>query len=44
MNYVGDINTTQGYFQSYKALVKNREDMVLPCVLAIDKTQIDMYS
>jgi hypothetical protein len=35
---LGDINTGISYLKTYDKLVKNHEDMLLPCVLAIDKT------
>jgi hypothetical protein len=34
-----DINTSAAYLKTYDALIKNvEEDMLLPCILAIDKT------
>ena len=35
---MGDINTGKSYLKTYDLLVKKAEDMLLPCVLAIDKT------
>jgi hypothetical protein len=44
-NYVGDLNTGVNYIQTYDRLVKNPEqDVLLPCILSMDKTHIDVYS
>jgi len=44
-NYVGDLNTGVNYIQTYSRLIKNpQEEMLLPCILAMDKTHIDIYS
>jgi len=41
---IGDINTGRCYRKTYEALVKNKGvDMILPTVLAMDKTQVDTY-
>jgi hypothetical protein len=43
-SFVGDINTSAGYKATYEALVKNpNEDVILPCILSMDKTQCDTY-
>ena len=43
LSHVGDINTGRCYKKSYKALVKNKGvDIILPSILAMDKTHIDM--
>jgi len=40
---VGDIHTGRGYRKTYEALIKNPGvDLLLPCVIAMDKTTIDM--
>jgi hypothetical protein len=40
---IGDINSGRCYRETYKKLVKNpQSDMILPCVLAMDKTHIDL--
>ena len=40
---IGDINSGRCYRDTYKKLVKNpQSDMILPCVLAMDKTHIDL--
>jgi hypothetical protein len=40
---IGDINSGRCYRETYKKLVKNpNSDMILPCVLAMDKTHIDL--
>jgi hypothetical protein len=42
-SHVGDINTGRGYRKTYKALVKDiGVDILLPCIMAMDKTHIDM--
>jgi hypothetical protein len=42
-SHVGDINTGRCYRKTYKALVKEfGVDIILPCVMAMDKTHIDM--
>jgi len=39
---VGDINTGRSYRKTHKSLVKNPDvDIILPCILAMDKTTID---
>lgn len=44
-NYVGDLNTGVNYIQTYSRLIKNpQEEVLLPCILAMDKTHIDVYS
>ncbi|KAI2506334.1 hypothetical protein MHU86_8062 [Fragilaria crotonensis] len=41
---IGDINTGQCYRKTYEALVKNPDvDMILPTIVAMDKTQVDTY-
>ena len=41
---IGDINTGRCYRKTYEALVKNPEiDMILPSIMAMDKTQVDTY-
>jgi hypothetical protein len=43
LSHVGDINTGRCYRKTYKALVKNKGvDIILPSILAMDKTHIDM--
>jgi proteasome lid subunit RPN8/RPN11 len=44
LSHVGDINTGRCYRKTYKALVKNKgvEDIILPSILAMDKTHINM--
>lgn len=45
LNHIGDINTSQGYIQTYNNLIKiPNEEILLPCILAMDKTQCDTYS
>ena len=39
---ISDINTGRCYRRSYDQLVKNPEDMLLACILAIDKTTCDI--
>jgi hypothetical protein len=40
---ISDINTGAAYLKTYDALIKNmEEDMLLPCILAIDKTTCDV--
>ena len=40
---VGDINTSRSYRKTHKSLVKNPDtDIILPCILAMDKTHIDL--
>ena len=40
---IGDINSGRCYRETYKKLVKNpQSDMILPCVLAMDKMHIDL--
>ncbi|KAI2508819.1 hypothetical protein MHU86_5553 [Fragilaria crotonensis] len=39
---LGDINSGRSYLKTYDLLVKKAEDMLLPCVLAIDKTTCDI--
>ncbi len=38
---LGDINTGSSYLKTYDQLVKNANDMLLACILAIDKTTCD---
>ena len=41
---IGDINTGRCYHKTYEALVKRKGvDMILPSILAMDKTQVDTY-
>ena len=41
---IGDINTGRCYRKTYKALVKKPGvDMILPSIMAMDKTQVDTY-
>ncbi len=41
---LGDINTGRCYHKTYEALVKQKGvDMILPSVLAMDKTRVDTY-
>ena len=43
-SHIGDINTGRCYRKSYEALVKKKDvDMLLPTVIALDKTQADTY-
>jgi len=43
-NILGDINTGQCYRKTYEKYVKNPQlDMILPCILAMDKTNIDTF-
>lgn len=39
---ISDINTGRSYLRTYDQLIKNPEDMLLPCILAIDKTTCDI--
>jgi hypothetical protein len=39
---ISDINTGRCYLHTFDQLVKNPEDMLLPCILAIDKTICDI--
>ncbi len=40
---IGDINSGRFFRETYKKLVKNpQSDIMLPCVLAMDKTHIDL--
>ncbi|KAI2511579.1 hypothetical protein MHU86_2833 [Fragilaria crotonensis] len=39
---LGDINTGRSYLKTYDLLIKKPEDMLLPCVFAIDKTTCDI--
>ena len=40
---ISDINTGAAYLRTYDALIKNvEEDMLLPCILAMDKTTCDI--
>ena len=39
---ISDINTGRCYLRTYDQLVKNPEDMLLACILAIDKTTCDV--
>ncbi|KAI2492029.1 hypothetical protein MHU86_22525 [Fragilaria crotonensis] len=41
---ISDINTGRCYLRTYDQLVKNPEDMLLPCILAIDKTTCDIVA
>lgn len=45
-NSVDDLNTTGiNYIQTHKRLIKNPDqDVLLPCILAMDKTHIDVYN
>jgi len=38
---LGDINTGSSYLKTYDQLVKNANDMLLACIIAIDKTTCD---
>jgi Plavaka transposase len=41
---IGDINTGRCYRKTYEALVKKQGvDMILPSIMAMDKTQVDTY-
>jgi hypothetical protein len=41
---IGDINTGRCYRKTYEALVKKKDvDMILPTIIALDKTQVDTY-
>ncbi len=41
---IGDIDAGQCYQKTHKALVKNLDvDMILPTIVALDKTQVDTY-
>jgi Plavaka transposase len=41
---VGDINTSRGYIKTHASIIKNNnEDVLLPCIFALDKTQCDTY-
>ena len=40
---IGDINTGRCYSKTYDALIKDKGlDVLLPCIMAMDKTHIDM--
>jgi hypothetical protein len=39
---ISDINTGLSYSRTYDQLIKNKKDMLLPCILAIDKTTCDI--
>ena len=39
---LGDINTGKSYLKTYDSLIKKPEDMLLPCVFAVDKTTCDI--
>ena len=42
--YVGDINTSRGYIDSYKLLNADpSKDVLLPCIYAMDKTHCDTF-
>jgi hypothetical protein len=42
--YIGDLNTSRGYIENYTSLITNpTEDVLLPCVLAIDATNCDTF-
>ncbi|KAI2500694.1 hypothetical protein MHU86_13777 [Fragilaria crotonensis] len=41
-NVIGDINTGRSYHYTHRKLCQNPNDMLLPCVLAIDKTTCDI--
>jgi hypothetical protein len=42
-SHVGDIHTGRCYRKTYDALIKKPDvDMLLPCIMAMDKTYIDM--
>ena len=42
--YIGDLNTGRGYIENYSSLITNpTEDVLLPCVLAIDATNCDTF-
>ena len=42
--HIGDINTGRCYRKTYEALVKTKDvDMILPAIMAMDKTQVDTY-
>ena len=44
-NYVGEINTGRIYRATYAELVKDPDrDMLLPCILGMDKTHVDTSS
>ena len=43
-NFIGDLNTSVNYIQTHALLIKNPgKEVLLPCVLAMDKTHIDTY-
>ena len=43
-NFIGDLNTSANYIQTHALLIKNPgKEVLLPCVLAMDKTHIDTY-
>ncbi len=42
ISVLGDINTGKSYLKTYDLLIKKPEDMLLPCVFAIDKTICDI--
>ncbi len=41
---ISDIKTGRCYLRTYDQLVKNPEDMLFPCILAVDKTTCDIGS
>jgi hypothetical protein len=42
-SHIGDINTDRCYRKSHRALVKKKGvDIILPSILAMDKTHIDL--
>ena len=41
---IGDLNTGLSFLESYKALVKNEGDVLLPVPLGADKTTIDAHN
>ncbi|KAI2512754.1 hypothetical protein MHU86_1542 [Fragilaria crotonensis] len=42
--HIGNINTGRCYRKTYDALVKKKDvDMLLPAIMAMDKTQVDTY-
>lgn len=41
---IGDINTSRGYIKTHASIIKNKnEEILLPCILSLDKTQCDTY-
>ncbi len=43
-SHIGDINTGRCHRKTYEALVKKKDvDMILPTVIALDKTKVDIY-